>query len=314
MLYWRRRTELPLRQLLAWLNILPSKFYHWKKRYQQPNKHNGEIPKKHWLLESEKQAIIDYRKQHPEVGYRYLSYQMLDENIVAVCPSSVYRVLKSANLLASSWRKTSKKGTGFSQPTFPHEHWHIDISYINIAATFYYLCSILDGYSRYIAHSELRETMKEADIEIILQKAKEKFPTATPRIISDNGPQFIANDFKGFIRMMEMTHVKTSPYYPQSNGKLERWHGTIKSECVREHALTSLGQAENIITEYVEYYNQERLHSSIGYVAPVKKLQGLEPIIFKERKAKLADAKLYRQQLFIGRKAPDEMACLTVAG
>ena len=84
------------------------------------------------------------------------------------------------------------------------------------------MCSILDGYSLYIVHWEIREKMREADMEIILQRAKEKFPDNSPRIISDNGPQFIAKDFKEFIRVMGMSHVRTSPYYPQSNGKIER--------------------------------------------------------------------------------------------
>ena len=126
-----------------------------------------------------------------------------------------------------------KKGTGFEQPLQPHQHWHIDVSYINIAGTFYYLCSVLDGYSRFDRPLGLRESMTEADIEIILQGAKEKHPEAKPRIISDNGPQFIARDFKEFIRISGMTHVRTSPYYPQSNGKIERWHKSLKAECIR---------------------------------------------------------------------------------
>ncbi len=149
---------------------------------------------------------------------------MLDQDIVAVSPSSVYRVLKKADLLRRWSTKPSKKGTGFTQPLRPHDHWHIDISYINICGTFYYLFSILDGCSRYIVHWEIRESMAEADIEIIMQRAMEMFPGVAPRIISDNGPQFIAKDFKEFIRISGMKHVRTSPYYPQSNGKIERWH------------------------------------------------------------------------------------------
>jgi putative transposase len=116
-------------------------------------------------------------------------------------------------------RQAVEEGTGFEQPLVVHQHWHIDVSYINISGTFYYLCSILDGCSRYIVNWDLRDSMTEADIEIILQGAKEQYPEARPRVISDNGPQFIAKDFKEFIRVSGMTHVRTSPYYPQSNGK-----------------------------------------------------------------------------------------------
>ncbi len=94
-----------------------------------------------------------------------------------------------------------KKGTGFEQPPQPHQHWHIDVSYLNVCATFYYLCSILDGYSRFLVHWDLREQMTEADIEIILERAKQRYPGVKPRVISDNGPQFIAKDFKEFIRI-----------------------------------------------------------------------------------------------------------------
>ncbi|WP_242452850.1 DDE-type integrase/transposase/recombinase, partial [Prosthecochloris ethylica] len=168
---------------------------------------------------------------------------MLDQDIVAVSPSSVYRVLSAAGLLRRWNVKKSSKGNGFKQPLKPHEHWHIDVSYVNILGTFYYLCSILDGCSRYIVHWELRQKMTEQDVEIILQRAHEKFSEAKPRIISDNGPQFIAKDFKEYIRVMGMSHVRTSPFYPQSNGKLERYHKTIKAECIRPKVALSLEDA-----------------------------------------------------------------------
>lgn len=241
---------------------------------------------------------MDYTKRHPGEGYRRLTYMMLDESIVAVSPSSVYRILKNANLLQVSEQKSSKKGQGFHQPTHPHNHWHVDISYINIACTFYYLCSILDGYSRFIVQWALLKQMKESDIEIILQRALEKYPGSTPRIISDNGPQFIAHDFKEFIRLMEMTHVRTSPHYPQSNGKLERYHRTIKSECVRQASWCELQQASTQIEQYVTYYNTQRLHSAIGYVTPLAKLQGHEEFIFTRRQHQLRQAKQLRTQAF----------------
>jgi transposase InsO family protein len=102
----------------------------------------------------------------------------------------------------------SQKGTGFEQPLASHQHWHIDVSYINISGTFYYLCSILDRFSRYIVNWDIRESMAEADIEIILQGAKEEYPDARPRIISDNGPQFIAKDFKEFIRIESLQSMR----------------------------------------------------------------------------------------------------------
>ena len=137
---------------------------------------------------------------------------------------------------------------------------------MNLSGTFYYLCSVLDGYSRFLVQSELRESMKEADIEMILERAKEKYPEARPRIISDNGPQFIARDFKEFIRISGMTHVRTSPFYPQSNGKIERWHKSLKRECIRTLTPLTLDDARRLIETVRGSLRQEGLHGAIGYV------------------------------------------------
>lgn len=153
------------------------------------------------------------------------------------------------------------------------------------------MCSVLDGFSRYIVHWDIKESMTEADVEIILQRGREKFPDAKPRIISDNGPQFISKDFKEFIRISGMTHVKTSPYYPQSNGKLERYHKTIKGTCIRVRTPLTLDDAQRLVAEFVEHYNNKRLHSAIGYITPADKLAGRDEAIFAAREAKLNAAR-----------------------
>jgi putative transposase len=226
------------------------------------------------LLDWEKQAIIDFHRKNPLEGYRRLTFMLLDQDVVAVSPASVWRVLSQAGLLQRWNGKPSKKGTGFAQPPAPHQHWHIDVSYINIAGTFYYLCSVLDGFSRYIVHWDLREAMTEADVEIILEAAKEKYPQARPQVISDNGPQFMARDFKEFIRISGMTHVRTSPFYPQSNGKIERWHKSLKNECIRPGTPLTTEDGRRLIAGYVQGYNTVRLHSAIGFVTPADMLAG----------------------------------------
>ncbi len=135
---------------------------------------------------------------------------MLDKDIVAVSPSTAYRVLKRAGQLDRRNVAPSKKTTGFVQPLGPHKHWHTDISYLNLGGTFYFFISVLDGYSRFMVHWEITETMKEKDVEQVIQRALDKHPGVKPRIISDNGPQFIAKDFKMFVCLTGMTHVRTS--------------------------------------------------------------------------------------------------------
>ena len=292
---WSEKTEISVGRFIIWLGMSTSKFYDWRQRYGQVNEHNGWIPRDFWLEDWEKAAIIEFHQEHPLEGYRRLAFMMLDANVVAVSPASVWRVLRNAGLLAR-WRgKPSRKGTGFKQPLRPHQHWHIDVSYINIRGTFYYLCSVLDGCSRFIVHWDLREQMREQDIEVILERAKEKYPDARPRIISDNGPQFISRDFKEFIRISGMTHVRTSPYYPQSNGKLERWHKSVKSECIRLLTPLTLEDARRVVQGYVDHYNCVRLHSAIGYVTPQDMLAGRQAEIHAARDRKLEQARAQRQ-------------------
>jgi putative transposase len=246
---------LPAKCLLGWMGLGTSKFHQWRSRYGQVNEPNGKIPRDWWLEEWEKQAIVDYHDRHPREGYRQLTFMMLDEDVVAVSPTSVYRVLKNAGRLDRHRWAPSKKGTGFVQPEGPHKHWHLDI-----------------------------------------QRALEKYPGEHPRIITDNGPQCVSRDFQQFIRLMGLTHVRTSPYYPQSNGKLERWHGSIQRECIRPACPGSLEEALRLVASYVDGYNHVRLHSALGYITPADKLNGLETVIFAERDRKLEEARRRRQR------------------
>lgn len=291
---WSDKAEISLTRFVGWLGIGSSKFYEWRRRYGKVNEHNGRIPRDFWLEPWERDAIVAYHDSHPLEGYRRLTFMMLDEDVVAVSPTSVWRVLSQAGRLRR-WNETTSKGQGFQQPEKPHEHWHIDVSYVNLRGTFYYLCGVLDGCSRAIVHWEIRESMTETDIEIVLQKARERYPAAAPRVITDNGPQFIAKDFKEFIRICGMTHVRTSPYYPQSNGKIERWHQSLKRECIRPGTPLTPEDARRLVAGYVEHYNTRRLHSAIGYVTPQDKLEGREQRIFTERDRKLEAAREQRR-------------------
>jgi putative transposase len=260
--------KVPVSELCEELGLRPTMFYRWQKE----------------LFEN---GAAAFQSQG--------TFMMLDADVVAVSPASVWRVLKQAGLLSRWKSKPSRKGTGFEQPLQPHQHWHIDISYINLSGTFYYLCSILDGFSRFLVHWDLRESMRETDVEVILQRAKEKYLEAKPRIISDNGPQFIARDFKEFIRISGMTHVRTSPYYPQSNGKIERWHKSLKGECIRPGTPLSPEDARRLVEGYVEHYNNVRLNSAIGYITPKDMLAGHQQEIQAERDRKLDAAKEQRK-------------------
>jgi putative transposase len=289
------KTGIAVAAFLLWIGIATSKWHAWKDRYGKANEHNAWMPRDHWLEAEQQQAILDFQERFPREGYRRLTFMMIDANSVACSPSSVYRVLAEAGRLDRHAPKPSSTGKGFVQPLTPHEHGHGDVSYLNIAGTFYYLCSLLDGCSRFTVHWEIRASMTEADVEQIIQRARERFVGVTPRIISENGPQFIARDFKEFIRICGMTHARTSPYYPQSNGKIERWHRILKEECIRPSTPLSLEDARRIVGKFVEYYNTVRLHSAIGYITPKDKLEGRDKEILAARDRKVEEARERRK-------------------
>jgi hypothetical protein len=229
---WSEKTEIGVGRFIDWLGVTVSKFYDWRERYGRVNEHNGWIPRDFWLEPWEKEAIVGFHLKNPLEGYRRLTFMMLDQDIVAVSPASVWRVLKQAGLLSRGKGKSSRKGTGFEQPREPHQH---------------------------------------------------------------NGPQFIARDFKEFIRISGMTHVRTSPFYPQSNGKIERWHESLKRECIRPLTPLTLEDARRLIQTYVDHYNTVRLHSAIGYVTPQDMLAGRQAEIHAARDRKLEQARSQRQ-------------------
>jgi transposase InsO family protein len=219
---------------------------------------------------------------------------MVDADVVCASPSSVYRTLKEHGLIGRKVGRPSKKGTGFVQPLSANDHWHIAVAYLNISGTFYYLCMVVDGFSRFLVSWDIRQQMTEVDVEQIIQRGLDRFPAASPRIISDNGPQFISKDFKEYVRLSGMTHVTTSPYYPQTNGKVEALNKTVKKEVIRPGAPRTLEEAAFQMKGYVHHYNNTRLHSSIGYITPADKLAGRADEIHKERDRRLAEAKVFR--------------------
>jgi transposase InsO family protein len=292
------KTNTPVNKLLSMIGLSSSKYYSWITRFEQPNNHNRIIPKKHWILDWEKEAIINYAGTHIGEGYRRMTYMMMDDDIAAVSPSTTYRVLKSMGLL-NRWNKIKKssKGNGFEQPVSVHQHWHIDIKYVNFRGTFLFLISIIDGYSRYIVHHELRMNMQEYDVEITVQRALEKYPCAKPRLITDNGSQFISKDFAEYLKQAGLQHIRTSIAYPQSNGKIERYHRTIHEECLMKKSLIDLDDARKQIANFIEYYNTKRLHCSLFYLTPDDFLNGRITEKLDQRNTKLQLAKKARYEV-----------------
>ena len=153
---------------------------------------------------------------------------------------------------------------------------------------------MLDGYSRDIVHHELREAKTERHTELVVQRPLENFPVKIRGSSPTTAHSSTARDFKSFVRLVGMAHVQTSPYHPQSNGQLQRFHGSLKREGLRPCCPGSVDEARRQVVEYVEHYNLLRLHSAIGYATPADKLNVLEQAIFTERDRKLEQARQQR--------------------
>jgi putative transposase len=220
---------------------------------------------------------------------------MLDEDVAVVSPASVYRVLSAAGLLDRWNQKPSKKGTGFEQPLLAHQHWHLDVAYLNIASTFYYLCSIPDGFSRaVVALGNPRSHARGRRQNHLAARPRTPSRSQTPHHFRQ-WTSVLARDFKEFVRLAGMTHVRTSPYDPQSNGKIERWHRTIKSDAIRRSSPSSVDDARKVVADFVDHYNNRRLHSAIGFITPADTLRGRRDEIWAARDRKLEAAREARR-------------------
>lgn len=292
-------TGLPYRKLTKFADLSISKFSEWN-RDHSGTKRNRKVPCSNRIADTEKERVVDFKKANPTIGYRALCWMMVDRSIAFISPSSVLRILAEAGL-NTKWTHTpgEPKKKGFDQPVAVHEQWHTDISYVNYKGTFVYLIAVLDGFSRSILAWDIRTSMTDFDVSIVLFRACEKWIMGTefhPRVITDNGKQFFSKEYKMALRESGLTHTKTAPYHPQSNGKIERFHGTAKSEFLRIAPVYSLEHMKREFNQWVDHYNRVRLHSAIGYVAPYDVLEGRRDAILEERKRKLERARKTRAE------------------
>lgn len=292
------------------LKLNPDRYYRWKRKYKSQGmeglRNHKSSPKScpHKLLEEEREAIIDYALKHPDIRHRKLTYNMQDEEIAFVSPSTVYRVLKSEDLIPEQDYHEPQEADGKINVSGPDQMYHIDITYIPVNNQHSYLISVLDGYSRKIIHSELSLTMTAEDMKRVLNKAMfkaglfEKPEDQRPVLVSDNGTQLVANSFKDFLKEWDIKHIRTAVKHPESNGKIEVFHKTIKYEKVYvQEQYKSFYEAKKDIEEFIEYYNSSRLHQGIGFVTPNQKYNGEEEKIKNERKQKHQKAIERRKRL-----------------
>jgi transposase InsO family protein len=292
----QERTDWPVRRILPHLGLSLARYKAWTKRAaaQALSDRRPVAPARDAVLAEEQAAVQAYALAHPKDGYRRLTWQMIDADVAYLSESSVYRILREADLLAR-WKRSTHAGQAPAKPTRPHERWHTDLMYLRIADSWYFLVTVLDAYSRYVVHWELLTTMAASDVRLVLQQALE-VTGATPRLVTDNGAQFTAGEFKDLVRRFALDHIRIRTYHPESNGLVERFHRSTR-EALGDQTIANLATARTIIGAWVKHYNEERLHAGLGYLTPATYYRGDPTARQAERQQKLARGQRERQRI-----------------
>lgn len=293
----RARTGWTVRRILRKLGLPKSRYYAWRERAEQERLADARsVPtlSPYRILEEEREAVIGYALRHPREGYRRLTWMMVDADVAYISPASTYRILEDADLLYR-WKRSSRSGPPPPEPTAPNQRWHTDLMYLRVEDSWYFLVTVLDAYSRYVVHWDLLTTMTAAAVRVVIHDAVKK-TGATPEIVSDNGSQFRAKDFKELVRDFQLEHIRIRTYHPESNGKIERFHRSTR-DALEATDLKNLGKAREIIGRWVRFYNEGRLHAALNYLAPADYWAGDPDIRLEERRTKLTAARARRKKL-----------------
>ena len=287
----QERTGFSLSRLLALWGLSRSTFYGWAAELRTANRYNPAA-----ILAEEESAVVEFRGQHREVGYRKLTWLMNDAGVAALSESAVYSILSKQNLLGRWISQGSVPAEKEYQhkPSRVHEHWHTDIAYVKVRGVFYFLIMMLDGYSRYVLDWDLMTDMTSRSVQDFMLRVREKYPQGSPMLINDNGSAFISRDFKMLVSRLDIQQVFTRRNHPETNGKAERWNGTIRHEALRPAAPDSFEEAIRVIGAFVEFYNRNRLHAGIRFLRPIDLFEGKGEEVLEQRRLRLADARLNR--------------------
>jgi len=289
----KRRSGWRVYRTLAALGVPRSVFYAWKKRDSLEDR-VGKPCRVYELLPEERAAICEFALQYPKIGYRKLTWMMVDAEVACVGESTVYRVLSDADLLSRWKRSTVSSGEYNFRPNGPNQQWHTDVMYVWVAARFYFLLSFVDAFSRYIVHHKLLISLNGQSVAIELQAALEAAKGTRPRVVHDHGSEFVNRDVAAVIKTHNLIDIKTKPRHPESNGIVERFNGTVRAESDDDYGNNYL-QAEAVIAKLMHHYNEERLHATLGYMTPATWHRGQPDEVRDERARRIAAARAHRK-------------------
>jgi putative transposase len=291
----KRRSGWRVYRTLAALGVPRSVYYAWKGRESLEDRQPKPC-RVYELLPGERTAICDFALQYPKIGYRKLTWMMVDEGTACVGESTVYRVLSEADLL-SRWKRSSVSSGEYNfRPNGPNQQWHTDVMYVWVAARFYFLVSFVDAYSRYIVHHKLLISLDGKSVATELQAALEAAPEQRPRVVHDHGSEFVNRDVAAVIKAHNLVDIKTKPRHPESNGIVERFNGTVRAETDNDYGDNYL-EAEAIMARLMHQYNQERYHAALGYMTPATWHYGQPNQVRDERARRIAAARAHRKTI-----------------
>lgn len=291
----KKRSGWTVHQTLSALGIPRSVYYSWRKRESLEDR-PAQPCRVYEVLPEEREAICRFALNYPKVGYRKLTWKMIDEEVACVSESTVYRVLSEADLLSRWKRSTRSSGEYHFRPVGPNQQWHTDVMYVWVAARFYFLVSFVDAYSRYIVHHKLLVILDGQSVAVELQAALEKAGEVQPRIVHDHGSEFVNRDVAAVIKAHNLIDIKTRARHPESNGIVERFNGTVRDETDDDYGDNYL-QAETILDQLMRHYNEERLHAALGYMTPATWHQGRQESVRQERARRIAAARAHRKSV-----------------
>jgi putative transposase len=301
----RRRSGWPVKRTLAALGIARRSYYRWLKEEAWAKDRPTEAPRPVPLYEAlteEQHAVLAYARKHPTLRHRELAWRMVDEDVAYLSPSTVYRILKRANLVCP-WRRRAKRKKALEEKaTRPDQRWSTDLMQVQVGEKVYPMVAFLDEYSRFIVHHEILISMDGLSVSTAAQKAIETLtkgpdgkPAVTPEIRSDNGSCYISKEFRVVLTENGLGHHRIHPHCPEENGLIERANRTLREGLEGEEPKNLL-EAETLMSRIVGRYNQTRLHSALGYLPPVEYYRGDPAARFEERRRKLFQARHHRRE------------------
>jgi len=317
------QSNLSVRQTLLRLGIRKSTFYNWLQRYQSGGidglDDQRPCARSVWnqLPKDQQAAIIKLALDKPELSPRELAVTYIDEQCSFVSESTVYRLLKAHDLITSPAYILMQARDKFQHPTTRiNEMWQTDFTYFKITGWgWYYLSTVLDDFSRFIIAWRLCTTMSSHDVANTLDdalrftgldqiKIKHK-----PRLLSDNGPSYISSELAHYLEKQNMAHTRGKPYHPQTQGKIERWHRSLKNQILLENYYFP-GELQDRIRQFVDYYNHERYHESLNNLTPADVFNGRGQSILDEREKIKYRTLAMRRQMYYDKQAkfPDLMS------